>query len=168
MNLRWPRERTSSQRGRRQVCMRSIHLGFPNRKYDAAASSHEEMTDVWTGHKSIQWGLHWCMRKDTNLADACRHYANAPKKGHRSSCVRYGEVSRGLSSGFIDCVARLGASSELPHNSSHHIDCPSINIFFAQTTIFLYMEHNCNLLTLTFTADRTTLALERRKTHANR
>jgi hypothetical protein len=26
--------------------MRSIHLGFSNRKYDAAASSPEEMTDV--------------------------------------------------------------------------------------------------------------------------
>jgi hypothetical protein len=51
-DLRWPRERTSSQRGRRQVCMRSIHLGFPNRKYDAAASSPEEMTDVWTGPKT--------------------------------------------------------------------------------------------------------------------
>jgi hypothetical protein len=47
-DLRWPRERTSSQRGRRQVCMRSIHLGFPNLKYDAAASLPEEMTDVWT------------------------------------------------------------------------------------------------------------------------
>jgi hypothetical protein len=50
-DLRWLRERTSSQRGRRQVGMRSIHLGFPNRKYDAYASSPEEMTDVWTGSK---------------------------------------------------------------------------------------------------------------------
>jgi hypothetical protein len=27
---------------------------FPNRKYDAAASSTEEMTDVWTGPKSVE------------------------------------------------------------------------------------------------------------------
>jgi hypothetical protein len=46
-------------------CMRSIHLGFPNRKYDAAVSSPEEMTDLWTWPnlykhpKSLLWNTYF-------------------------------------------------------------------------------------------------------------
>jgi hypothetical protein len=65
-DMRWPRERTSSQTGRRQVCMRSIHLGFPNRQYDAAASSPEEMTDVWTGPNTPVWETSNLARSDVS------------------------------------------------------------------------------------------------------
>jgi hypothetical protein len=54
MDLHCPCVRTSLQRGWRQVCMRSIHLGFPNRKYDATASSPVEMTDVWSGPEDLK------------------------------------------------------------------------------------------------------------------
>jgi hypothetical protein len=73
--------------------MRSIHLGFPNRKYDAAASSPEEMTDMRTGPSSLFVCSSYESRPG-HKEEPCKRNYEAIKEGSRvqvskkDSCAR--------------------------------------------------------------------------------
>ena len=97
-----------------------------------------------------------------NLTDASRPYANAHKKGHRNSCVRDEQVSRGLRSSFIDCVARWVPGVRC-RTIRHTTTAVGTQVFSSRRQPFSSMWS----IILTLTADRTTLALERTKSHQN-